>query len=144
MRGSVIQRSRRLGVLCTLLWLLGIELLPAAHLAGHRADHTHGADGSIVADHEHDATGHDVLHHDDLDLDHTGRLVLDHPSHAAAGFAHHAIALQTPPPPPALVAATVAAPHRTLPALASPPAAPEVRPTARGPPGGSRSTVLRA
>ena len=83
-----------LGLLACILWLFGIEALPAIHLAHHDDHHTHDASGSIVeldhGDHHHEiATSKPV--HEDL-----AQLAIDHPvetGHQAGGVAHHAVAL---------------------------------------------------
>jgi len=105
-------RRRVLAIVTCLLWLAGVELLPALHQAGHAdaAPHTHAADGMVITvsfgepAHRHDDG---VVHrHDDAKVrygavkpgrDGTSRLrdQLDH----AAGLAHHALALRAEPPP---------------------------------------------
>src|SRR5690349_2426181 len=127
MRGSAHRRSRRVAPACALLWLLGVELAPALHLALHHADHTHGADGSIIA-------GDDEHHHGEPDFDHTGKLVIDHLPHEAAGLAHHAVALHRPPPPPIPCAPVRALPIEPPGVCAPLTSIPPLRPTARGPP----------
>lgn len=115
------RRQRRwLAATACLLWLLGVEVLPSLHLASHEGDHTHGAGGTIVVVATHDAE-HAAAHAAERDHDHLhDRAAADHdarprarrdrkggpaaidlaPSaHAAAGVAHHAIALHRPPPP---------------------------------------------
>lgn len=116
------RRQRRwLAATACLLWLLGVEVLPSLHLASHEDDHTHEADGTIVVvvashDAEHAAAhaaerDHDHLH-DRAAADHDARprarrdrtdgpaaIELAPSAHAAAGIAHHAIALHRPPPP---------------------------------------------
>ena len=95
-----------------LLWLAGVELLPALHQAGHAdaAPHTHANDGMVItvsfgdAPHRHDDGS--VHRHDDARVrygavkpkqDERSRLrdQLDH----AGGLAHHAVALRATPPP---------------------------------------------
>ncbi len=111
-----MQRRRRwFAATACVLWLLGVEVLPDLHLAFHADDHTHGHDGAIhhLAAHDHDAA-HAAHDHHDHDHGHgavtpehrwrrdrTDGPSFDHaPSvHAAAGVAHHAIALHRPPPP---------------------------------------------
>jgi hypothetical protein len=53
------------------LWLLGVEVLPNLHLAHHEDDHTHAADGTIVASHEHE-------HEHELDHEHGAGAGADH------------------------------------------------------------------
>ncbi|HWO20088.1 MAG TPA: hypothetical protein VNO30_14980 [Kofleriaceae bacterium] len=140
------------------LWLLGVEVLPNLHLAHHHDDHTHAADGTIVAladhdhddaDHDHGDADHDHDHdHADADADHVdadadhdhddGQLAIDHPSrphHQASGIAHHATALHRPAAPP-LAPAAVARLTWQLVALADAPPRDTftARPIARGPP----------
>ena len=91
-----------------MLWLLGVEVLPDLHLAGHEADHTHEPDGTIVrttfGTHAH-ADG--VVHADHIDHEierdhhrrHGDQLAIDHPAHGAAGIAHRALALHQPATP---------------------------------------------
>ena len=101
---------RAYAALAALLWLLGVEVLPNAHLAFHDDDHTHEADGTIVATHHDDHDDHDdvdgdhhhaALAHDRAEPDEPHQLAIDTetPGHAAAGLAHHALALHQPPPP---------------------------------------------
>jgi hypothetical protein len=82
-----------------MLWLLGVEVAPAIHLARHHEDHTHDANGAVVVEHQHG--GH--AHHHRVRRSHPTRpqLAIDEPrsAHHAAGFAHHAVALHDPPPP---------------------------------------------
>lgn len=78
-----------------LLWLLGIEVMPALHQEFHHAsDHHHDGD-QIVAD-EH----HDDDHHHDADRE-VPQTEMDHPEHAHTGdgLAHRATALQAAAPP---------------------------------------------
>jgi hypothetical protein len=93
MRGR--QWRRGLAMFACFLWLLGIEALPAIHLAHHDDHHTHDASGAIVdnGDHQHAAQAADS---DRRDL---GQLAFDHPiepGHQADGAAHHAVALLQP------------------------------------------------
>ena len=130
-----------------MLWLLGVEVLPNLHLAAHHGDHTHAADGTILAtaadddhDHDHDGVDHDDADHDEHDdVDHDDDPpAIDHPPHAhhqGGGVSHHAAALHRPPPPllaPAHVARTVW--RLEAPADARPRSASIARPTSRGPP----------
>jgi hypothetical protein len=97
-----VNRRRVLALVACTLWLLGIEALPNLHLATHGDDHTHARDGSIVRPGEH--------RHGDVVHSHAPKpkpqrrvpqLAFDDASsgHAAAGIAHHAIALHQPAPP---------------------------------------------
>jgi hypothetical protein len=142
MNGSHRHRQRHAFALVTcVLWLLGVEVLPNLHLALHHDDHTHAADGTLVAFHDHD---HD---HDDGDHDHAldagdhdddGQPALDHlprARHQAGGVSHHAVALHRPPPPllaPIPVARAVWRLEATL--DDAPRSAALARPTSRGPP----------
>jgi hypothetical protein len=130
---------RGFATLACLLWLLGVEALPAVHLATHDGHHTHAADGSIVAT-DHD----DVPDHEDVDfvaIDAEGHAqpitAFDHDihAHAANGLAHHAVALQQPAAP--LLAPLPVTPP-ALPVVAIVPdqvsSMSVARPTARGPP----------
>jgi hypothetical protein len=91
MRGPHRQR-RALALLTCVLWLLGVEVLPNLHLAHHHDDHTHAADGTIVASHEDDhGHDHDADHgHDhDADADHGHDHDADHGhDHADADVDH--------------------------------------------------------
>ncbi|HWU88575.1 MAG TPA: hypothetical protein VN253_14935 [Kofleriaceae bacterium] len=109
MQGSSRHR-RRLALATCVLWLLGLEVLPNLHLAAHRHDHTHAADGAIVwshdEDHDHDAAhdhDHDAAHDHDADAaGDDGQVAIDHrpaDRHHAGGIAHHAAALHRPAPP---------------------------------------------
>jgi hypothetical protein len=80
-----------------LLWLLGVEVLPNLHLAAHRDDHSHTADGSIIAL----GRGHDHEHARDNDHDHEHGPGGDHDHHhedddelAALGVAHEHVDLE--------------------------------------------------
>lgn len=105
-------RRRVLAIVACLLWLGGVELLPALHQASHAdaAPHTHTADGMVItvsfgeAPHRHDDGS--VHRHEDARIrygrvkprhDQRSRLrdQLDH----AAGLAHHALALRAAAPP---------------------------------------------
>ena len=136
MRGSR-QHRRAIAICGVVLWLLGVEVLPNLHLAAHADDHTHAADGTIVAHHHHH-------HGDDADHEHFAPSERDEaqlaiegaPSgHEAAGIAHRATALHQPPPPTTTPIATPhaqpwehARPHARTTAIE------RARPTARGPP----------
>jgi hypothetical protein len=126
-RGS--RQRRTLAIFAAFLWLLGIEALPDLHLATHHHDHTHAADGSIVAD-DHDEAEHEDEHG-------PSQLAFDHlpHHHAASGIAHHATALHQPPPP---LLAPIAAPTATTFLHAAPTTRTSIasasRPVARGPP----------
>lgn len=91
------QRRRVLAILAMLAWLLGVEALPAAHLAHHEADHSHDVTGAIVHHVDHDHVAPPAEHHTDL-----AQLAIDHPiepGHQAGGVAHHAVALYQAEPP---------------------------------------------
>lgn len=124
----VAQRGRRVfAVVACLLWLLGVEVLPNLHLAFHDDDHTHAAGVIVVArvtleDHDHTGAAahqHDDAHHSELAKPGHEKVDIEDPvderpkrrrvdqlafdlersGHAAAGLAHHALALLDPPPP---------------------------------------------
>src|SRR5438067_932657 len=103
MSGLARYQRRMVAAAACLLWLLGVEALPAVHMATHDGHHTHAADGSIVAtddDHDHDAPDDDFYGIDQRSRA-TPITAFDHPehAHAANGLAHHAVALQQPAPP---------------------------------------------
>jgi len=144
MSGRIIRQRRTFAVTACLLWLLGVEVLPNLHLASHDDHHTHAADGTIVhvSFGEHSHAHADGTVHADHDHDRTQRhetndqLAIDAPSgHAAAGIAHHAIALHDPPPP---VLAPIAIDRLTWQIEHAPTdhlvATTALRPSARGPP----------
>lgn len=83
-------------LIACLLWLVGVEVMPAAHLALHDAASHHHDGEQIVADHG------DEDHHD-VDRE-VAQDELDHPEHdhGGGGLAHHATALAPPPRPPAI------------------------------------------
>lgn len=145
------QHRRAFALTALVLWLLGVEVLPGLHLATHEGDHTHAADGTIVAHgHDHDdelarlhalahaQAGTECLHAGARrPAKRRGQLAIDRVphGHAAAGIAHHATALLDPPPP---ITAPVWAPHAETWCHAAPttraPTATTARPSARGPP----------
>ena len=147
MRGHNRRYRQAFAVTAALLWLLGVEVLPNLHLGTHdRHQHTHSADGSIVA-HADDADAelerlHQLAHrqagtkclHKKPQRD---RLAYHAPvsGHAAAGIAHHATALLDPPPP---ITTPASVPHAETGRFAAPTArtaiAHAARPSARGPP----------
>jgi hypothetical protein len=138
MNGSHRHRQRHAFALVTcVLWLLGVEVLPNLHLAHHHGDHTHAADGTLVALHDHD-DDHDHARGAVDDHDEDGPPALDHlprSHHRAGGVSHHAVALHRPPPPllaPAPVARAVWRLEATL--DDAPRSAALARPTSRGPP----------
>jgi len=116
MKGMRAQHRRRaLAAMTCLLWILGVEVLPALHLALHdTATHEHAPSGMIVTvtfgatTHAHDGTvhAHDAADHA-AKLTRTERsprrdqLAIDEPrsGHVASGLAHRATALHAPPPP---------------------------------------------
>ncbi|HEX4417460.1 MAG TPA: hypothetical protein VH165_06145 [Kofleriaceae bacterium] len=101
----------RLAVAACLLWLIGVEALPALHEALHDqlAPHRHDGGSIVVASfedstHRHpDGTIHFVAPH--AHADHSRRRPDDGRAHAtgpaghAAGLAHHAAALAPTAPP---------------------------------------------
>lgn len=113
-------RRRRVALSLAILWIVGFELLPWAHIALHEhlAHHHHDENGADVLDEkpveahddDHDsavdehgvpvALGHDD--HDDDD-DHAPltdgeQHLLDALAHGAHSFAHHGIAVPVPAP----------------------------------------------
>src|SRR4051794_39380962 len=101
MRGLGHRQRRAFAMTACLLWLLGVEALPAVHLATHDGHHTHDASGAIIPlddDHGHGDPDIDFVAID-ADGHPTPITAFDHPLHAAAGLAHHAVALQQPAPP---------------------------------------------
>ncbi|MBA3459540.1 MAG: hypothetical protein H0T46_06240 [Deltaproteobacteria bacterium] len=105
---------RQLAIIACLLWLVGVELLPAIHQASHDelAPHRHDSGGMVITvsfgapahrhvdgvEHEHAAP---VVRYAPVRPKHDGKSRMtdgaagDH----AAGLAHHAVALLAPPPP---------------------------------------------
>jgi len=105
---------RHLAIVACLLWLAGVELLPAIHQARHDelAPHRHDSGGMVVTvsfgepAHRHvDGIEHahapPIARYAPVRPKHDGKSRLsdgavgDH----AAGLAHHAVALLAPPPP---------------------------------------------
>jgi hypothetical protein len=144
--------ARSFAICAALLWLLGVEALPNLHLAFHTGDHTHAADGTIIADrneaelerlylraHAERGTKPRSLftHHQHGKRKRSDQLAISAPAHghAAAGIAHHATALHQPPPP---LLAPVTRPVATTFVHAEPnervSIAEASRPVARGPP----------
>jgi hypothetical protein len=123
--------ARSFAICAALLWLLGVEALPNLHLAFHTGDHTHAADGTIIADRNEAELERLYLRA------HAERGTISAPAHghAAAGIAHHATALHQPPPP---LLAPVTQPVATTFVHAAPnervSIAEASRPVARGPP----------
>ena len=105
------RRRRALALAACVLWLLGVEVLPALHVAHHDDDHAHVA-GSIIRVVENDTHQHGGVSHSHgaaelefVELSRpklpTGELAFSDPDagHEAAGLAHHATALLQPPLP---------------------------------------------
>jgi hypothetical protein len=117
---------RRVALSLAILWIVGFELLPWAHIAlhAHLAPHHHDANGADILD-DHDALvdEHAPVHHDDDDLDAeveehgvpvhlaASRADEDHDGvpdaeahlraaldHGAHSLAHHGIAVPVPAP----------------------------------------------
>jgi hypothetical protein len=88
-----------LAILASVLWLLGVVVLPAVHEGRHARNHTHAADGTIVVDHgDHQHLAIEREHRDHS----RGQLAVDHPvdpGHQAGGVAHHQVAMQHAVPP---------------------------------------------
>lgn len=122
-------------MIACLLWVFGIEALPALHLLHHDDHHTHDASGAIVdhGDHTHEQLA--AVTSDDHDRDH-GQLAIDHPvdsGHQAGGVAHHAVAMVSPvlpAVPPVATHLTELAPHVSRISIV----AIGTQPAARGPP----------
>ena len=116
---------RRRGLALAVLWIVGFEVMPWAHIAlhDHLAPHHHDANGADVIDddHDHDAEvdEHAAHHGDDLDaeVDEHGVPVHVHDvgdvackvtnadakliaalNHGAHSLAHHGIAVPVPAP----------------------------------------------
>jgi len=96
MRGTG-NHQRVLAIVASVLWLLGVVVLPALHEGRHARNHTHAADGTIVVDHgDHQHVAPEREHRD------LGQLAVDHPvdsGHQAGGVAHHQVAMQQALPP---------------------------------------------
>jgi hypothetical protein len=105
---------RHLAIVACLLWLAGVELLPAIHQARHDelAPHTHDSGGMVVTvsfgepPHRHvDGTAHvhapPVVRYSPVRPKHDGKSRIRDAAGGghAAGLAHHAVALLAPPPP---------------------------------------------
>jgi hypothetical protein len=126
-----------LALVACIAWLVGVEGLPALHLAHHDDHHTHDASGTVIDHGDH-------AHADVADHDRDGsQLAIDHPvtpGHDAAGLAHHAVALHASVPP--VIAPVTRAQTRCDFALAPRQhRAASATPAARGPPG-SRAVVV--
>ena|SRR5437867_2531185 len=140
MSGPRDRQRRAFATTACLLWLLGVEVLPAVHLATHDSHHTHAADGSIVAVDAGDDHG-DHEDNDFIGIDQQGHATpitaFDHDvhRHAAGGLAHHAVALQQPAPPLlAPLPVTPPATHLATAICDQVSSTHAARPTARGPP----------
>ncbi len=96
---------RTYAALLCFVWLLGVEVLPNLHLAGHdEKPHTHSVDGTIITvSFDAVAHSHDGVVHSHAAKKRTARGVLAidvaPDSHAAQGLAHHAAALLSSPLP---------------------------------------------
>ena len=154
-------RRRRVALSLAILWIVGFELLPWAHIAlhDHLAHHHHDENGADVLDEPRDEQ-HDEEHDDDRDaaVDEHGVPVAlgahddddddDHApltdgekhllgalAHGAHSFAHHGIAVPVPAPaitqPLPVDRRAITLDERTAPAWVSA-AVPEA--SARGPP----------
>jgi hypothetical protein len=112
---------RRIALVLTILWVVGFELMPWAHIALHDrlAHHHHDESGAeVLDDHDSEIDEHvaDHRHDDDLDaeVDEHGVHVAAHDDdvatraaehallsalqHGAHSFAHHGIAVPVPAP----------------------------------------------
>lgn len=132
---------RTIAIVACVLWLLGVEVLPALHLATHEGDHSHERDGSIVraGEHRHGDTVHSHAKPREPERRRPQLALDDAPSaHVAAGIAHHALALHQPASP---LLAPLAVDRPTIPTIHAPRVAPRgiaiARPHARGPPAGA-------
>lgn len=141
------RRRARLAVIACLLWLVGVEVLPALHEGTHAstAPHRHDAGGMVVTvsfdepAHRH-ADGSVHAHAPGADAkqlprtEGLTRLSAELP-HGADGLAHHGAALQQPAPP---VTEPVAIDLRptliSISATAEPVSLDPLAPNARGPP----------
>ncbi|HUQ06474.1 MAG TPA: hypothetical protein VM261_28420 [Kofleriaceae bacterium] len=111
------RRRRRLAVMACLVWLLGVEVLPDAHLATHAwlPAHKHDGDAPVSTElavtvhadstaawaHAHDGMlhQHGAARHADRDRDGIGRSEpAPAPGHGQHSLAHHALALAAPAP----------------------------------------------
>lgn len=149
MQGILHRRRRARGAAwMVILWLVGVEVMPNAHLALHdEGTHTHDADGGLVVADDHEALSRLWFEHEHAVTDHHDReheagapaqLAFDHVparQHGAGGLAHHATALHQPPPPivaPLPIAPAVVWSTRVLAARPTTTVLPA--PSARGPP----------
>jgi len=117
---------RRIALVLTILWIVGFELMPWAHIAlhDHLPHHHHDANGGDVVDDDHDAEVDEhaadqaARHDDDLDaeVDEHGvpvhvhaddndvathdaeQALLSALAHGQHSFAHHGIAVPVPAP----------------------------------------------
>jgi hypothetical protein len=119
---------RRIALALTILWIVGFELMPWAHIAlhDHLPHHHHDANGADVIDDDHDAEVDEhaadrAAHHDDdldAEVDEHGMPVHVHAdddeavnaahhaevalfealAHGQHSFAHHGIAVPVPAP----------------------------------------------
>ena len=105
-------RRRYLAIVACLLWLAGVELLPALHQGFHAgsAPHTHAANGLVLtvsyggsvhrhADGVEHSHGEPIAKYGPVVPRHDGKSRLEADSDHAAGLAHHALALIAAPPP---------------------------------------------
>ena len=150
-QGTLARLRPAAGAVLAGVFLLAAQVVPMAHLATHRDNHTHGPERDPFAhdhpadsDHDHDDDDHSVARkadHDDADHDHGDDADHDrgsdrpaHRQHGQASAAHFGLALLEGPLPPFLPppAETTAAPLDAV--LRGRCSAPHPQPPARGPP----------
>lgn len=107
-------RRRRVALSLAILWIVGFELLPWAHIAlhAHLAPHHHDANGADVLDEKHDDDRDSAVDEhgvpvaldaeddddDDAPLTDGEKHLLGALAHGAHSFAHHGIAVPVPAP----------------------------------------------
>ena len=117
-------RTRRRALALAIVWIVGFEVMPWAHIAlhDHLAPHHHDENGADILDDDHDsAVDEHAAHHDDddldaevdehgaplhvLDIDEVARKVTGADArlfaalnHGAHSLAHHGIAVPVPAP----------------------------------------------
>jgi hypothetical protein len=107
-------RRRRVALSLAILWIVGFELMPWAHIAlhDHLAHNHHDENGADVLDEKHDddrdaavdehgvpvALGGEPDEDEDAPLNDGEQRLLDALAHGAHSFAHHGIAVPVPAP----------------------------------------------
>jgi len=120
-------------LIACLLWLAGVEVLPAVHLAAHDAASHHHDGDHVVSDDPADRHEDDV--HVDVDRE-IGKDQIDHAPHhhGAGGLAHRATAIAPPAPPPAIAPPSAHVSFATVYVAAAHVSRSSFAPSARGPP----------